>query len=404
MDSLDEAINKRITEETLKDDACDFVFRARRNKLAADTDLPTDVREGGLRKLNLVIANDVPQAIRNGQPVVKILKREILAIGRLHHENTLRLLAEEEARVASESGAAAQTGDEVKEESDEMQGVKREQGEAGEDAGPASESSPAPQSEIEAKDGPDEIEGLDQRNDEDKEEEEEAFDHGDEQEADSRAATPEEILEEYQEEIFEVDETDQEENDGSEADFRENSEEDPEYGKAPGKGKGVVKSKAALKTKARPVGRPLKRDTDAQRAAAAMEAKRQRRFRTHHPRPNEVKPLVRTPRMYDVLDEDPRVRKHDASSPASTSLALTDEVQDAEEALSPTPIAPAKASRRQAAKPKSMPLVTDEDEEVGEPVPPAPAPLTPAAAARAARANRRASGIVSTSCSTQHFR
>jgi hypothetical protein len=381
MDSVDAAINNAIRDETLSDDACAMVFQKRRNQLAADTELLPADREGGLRDLDNVIANEVPQAITDGTPIVKILKRELRAIGELYHENHYRLLAERETSSAGESSAAPQSGEEVKEEPDGMGGVEQDHNE---DKAPVSENSKAPEHEDEVMD---ESEISEQVNDED-DTEEEAFDFGDAQKEGERPQTPEEVLQDLLGEVFDTEESDE-----VEEEEVPDSEDDSDYEgfgkKAAGKGKVKSKTKPAPKTKPGPkVGRPLKKDTDAYRVTAAMEVRKKRKFRTHHPRTNDPKVLDRTPRLYDVPDEMPEAGDAGSASSAS-SLAADDKAEDAVEVTSPIPFAPPEASKRKTAKPKPVSPSSDKDDE------PAPPPaLTPAAAARAERADRRTAGMV----------
>jgi hypothetical protein len=370
MDTIHTAINRAIQDGTLNDDACVIDFYNRRNRLAADTELLPDTRDRGLRQLDAVIATELPQAISNAQPAVTILKREIKAIGNLYHENNFRLstLAEEDTATASENAASPKHDDEVKERSDEMEDVEPEHDANDNDAPPASESSPAPEHEhrvTKQRDGS----------------EEEA--DGNDQEGDAQ-----EVNENDQEETSDLDEANGAMGAESESEVEEHpeevEEEDSDYGKV------NAKSKAAPKTETK-VYCHTKSAPDTVRIPAAMAARRRRKFLTHHPRTDGAR--VRTPRVYDILDEG---RKH-APKPPAASLAPIDEAEDTNMAESPIPVAPAKSIQRKTAKPKptlkSTSKATDEEQEVNGPAP--PEALTPGAAARAARANRRAAEMVS---------
>jgi hypothetical protein len=378
MDTIHTAINRAIQDGTLNNDACVIDFHNRRNRLAADTELLPDIRDRGLRHLDAVIATELPQAISNAQPAVIILKREIKAIGNLYHENNFRLstLPEEDTATASEDAASAKHDDEIKQRSDEMEDVEPEHDANDNGAPPASESSAVREHEDRVTKQRD---GLEEEADEEDQE---------------REGNAQEVNENDEEETFYLDEANRAMSEESESEAEEPpeeaEEEDSDYGK------GNAKSKAAPKTETK-VYCHTKSAPDTVRIPAAMAARRRRKFLTHHPRTNEAK--VRTPRVYDILDER---RKPAPKSPAA-SLAPIDEAEDTDMAESPTPVAPAKSIQRKTAKPKPKPKsiskATDEEQEVNEPA--LPEALTPAAAARAARANRRGAGIVNTSPSAQ---
>jgi hypothetical protein len=371
MDFFDIAINTAVQGETLNNDACVNNFRRRRDLLAADTELLPEVRDRSLGHLDNVIATEIPEAINDGQPVVKILKREVLAIGNLHYENDFRLsiLAEKGASPAIETSPSPQSKTEVRGEPEEKGGV--EQGDDA-DAPPASA---GPRSEKEVNKQPDEMEGVEQAQNEHNNSEPP---EGDPDEADARTK------------------------EGSESDLEahleeEEKDDDPDYGKATPRGKGKAKTEAQVYV-------PVKSGkADVVRYPAALAARRRRRFFTHHlrtlyPRTND-KTFDHAPRLYDIFDKMPNVHRR-ASVSRDASPVPTDEAPDSEKTASPALVTPAKISPRKTAKskpnPKSEPeleaIFADKAEEVVDPAPPV---ITPAAAARAARANRRASGMVS---------
>jgi hypothetical protein len=373
MDTIYTAINRAIQDGTLNNDACVIDFHNRRNRLATDTELLPDIRDRGLRHLDAVIATELPQAISNAQPAVTILKREIKAIGNLYHDNNFRLstLAEEDPPIAGEDAAPPRHDDEVKERSDEMKDVEPKHDANDKDAPPASESSAVPEHEdrsTKQRQAPGEAANGD----------------GQEQGDDAQELNEDDEETSYLEGANRA--TDEESESESEEHPEEEEEEHSDYGK------GNAKSKAAPKTETK-VYCHTKSAPDAVRIPAAMAARRRRKFLTHHPRTNGAK--VRTPRVYDILDERPNPAH---KSPAA-SHAPIDEAEDTDMAKSLTSVAPAKSSQRKTAKPKPKPKstskATDEEQEVNEPAP--PESLTPAAAARAARANRRAAEMVSKS-------
>jgi len=88
---MEDSINDAIRNGTLSDDACIKQLFTRRLNLANQNVLSPNLRDRGMKIIDIAIDTEVPEATSVGEPIVRVLQRVFTEIGRLYQENAQRL-------------------------------------------------------------------------------------------------------------------------------------------------------------------------------------------------------------------------------------------------------------------------------------------------------------------------
>ena len=105
MSTANDIIDERIRNGTLDNDACIEELYTRTLNLTQDNELPTDLRDRGVEIMCTAINVELLVATSAGKPIVGVLQRALIGIGRLYQENTQRL-AQDATHVKGAKGRA----------------------------------------------------------------------------------------------------------------------------------------------------------------------------------------------------------------------------------------------------------------------------------------------------------